>query len=200
LGVSDSIRRLYVSEGDVVQSGATLVDFDSGHKIRAPFQGAVISLPFHELENIFPQVPILRIEDLGDLHLEVALEQQGALRVVKDQAVVMTFESMRGVTFSGRVDSMYPNQDQFIVRIRPTKALPAQILPGMTADVVIEVGSRESVTLVPVAGVSNGTVTYKRGSSTKKTPVKLGVVDNEWAELLHGEVKTGDLILVRGSR
>jgi macrolide-specific efflux system membrane fusion protein len=195
-GIISSIRHLHVKEGQLVIKGERLIDFDEGSKVLAPFQGTVTNIPFHEGENVFPQTVVLRVENLKQLYVEVSLEQQGALRVYPGQSARLSFESLRGVLAKGLVQSIFPKDDQFIVKIRVDQ-LPPEILPAMTADVAIEVGRRENVTLIPDSAVSNGSVTVIRDGKKQKVPVKLGIIDGTQAELIEGDVKPGDEVLVR---
>jgi membrane fusion protein, macrolide-specific efflux system len=195
LGVIASIRKAHVKEGDEVKTGQRLLDFDSMESLFAPFDGVIVSRPFNERENVFPQVPILRLEDLKRRYVEVALEQQGALRVEPKQNAKFSFESLRGKTFAGTVESIYPSRDQFFVRIKP-EHLPEEILPGMTADVAIEVGKKEKVLLVPNAAVVGGKVTRIRDGEKEKIEVKIGISDGEWAELESGDLKVDDKVLI----
>ncbi|MCC6278684.1 MAG: efflux RND transporter periplasmic adaptor subunit [Oligoflexia bacterium] len=195
-GVTGTIRKMNVREGQSVAAGERLVELDEGVAIRSPFSGTVTHLPFHEGENIFPQAVLLRVEDLKSLYVEVSLEQQGALRVRPAQLARLSFESLRGTLVKGAIQSVYPKDDQFIVRIKVDN-IPPEILPGMTADVAIEVGSKDSATLVPASSISNGTVTIFRNGNRQKTTVKIGIVDGNQAEILEGDVRPGDEIVTR---
>jgi macrolide-specific efflux system membrane fusion protein len=193
--VSKTIQKLFVNEGSVVEVGDRLIQFDEGPPVVAPIQGTVTSLPFRVKENIFPSAALVRIENLKNSYVELALEQQGALRIQKGQRARLSFESFRGQLFYGVVESIYPSQDQFIVRILPEK-LPSAILPGMTADVAVEMGSRQDVLLVPVAGVSMGKLTKIQNGKAIKIPVEIGSSDGEWGEIIRGDVQAGDAIVV----
>ncbi len=195
LGIISGIRKAYVREGDSVTAGQKLLELDGVQPLLAPFDGVVVSRPFNERENVFPQVTILRLEDLKRRFVEVALEQQGALRVERGQLAKFSFESLRGQVFSGTVESIYPLHDQFFVRIR-AESLPAEILPGMTADVAIEVGKKAAVLLIPVASVVGGKVTRVRGGKKEKVDVKIGISDGEWAEVESGDLRIEDKVLI----
>ncbi|HEX4923226.1 MAG TPA: efflux RND transporter periplasmic adaptor subunit [Bdellovibrionales bacterium] len=195
IGVTSGLSALFAQEGDRVQKGQRLLRLDEGSVVSAPFAGTITVLPFHEGENIFPQAVIVRVEDLDDLYVEVSLEQLGALRVRPAQDARLTLESLRGVVVSGKVESIFPKDDQFVVRIN-TEKLPKEVLPGMTADVAIEVGRRTGVLLLPLGGLTNGRVTVIRDGRRRKVPVKIGIVDGNWAEVIEGDVKPGDQVLI----
>ncbi|QQR81901.1 MAG: efflux RND transporter periplasmic adaptor subunit [Deltaproteobacteria bacterium] len=199
LGITATLDHLYVEEGQFVAAGAPLVDLDSKMKFTAPFSGTVTSLPFKVGESIFPQVPILTLMDLKDLYVVVSLEQQGALRISKGQPVKLSFESLRGQKNSGVVRSLFPNNGEFFAHI-DVENLPPAILPGMTADVAIEVGRKEKALLVPVSSISSGHVVVKRNGLKKKVPVQVGIIDGEMAEIISGDLTPEDQIQISEKR
>jgi multidrug efflux pump subunit AcrA (membrane-fusion protein) len=195
LGVPDRIISLFVKEGDIVKKGDRLAKFEEGPVATAPFEGTITALQFHESENVFPQAVVMRIEDLNDIYIEVTLEQQGALRVRAGHPAKFSLESLRGTLGTGIVESIFPKEDQFVVRVT-AQNFPKEILPGMTADVAIEVGHKDNVLLIPLGAVNNGRVVVVRGGHKIKVDVKVGAVDGDWAEVLDGDVKTGDQVVV----
>ncbi|MCC7440328.1 MAG: efflux RND transporter periplasmic adaptor subunit [Bdellovibrionales bacterium] len=195
IGVIGTISHVQVREGQAVLAGAPLVTFESMGVFRAPFGGTVTLAPFTEGESVFPQQTAVRIEDLKSLSIEVSLEQRGALRVRKGQPVKVIFESVRGQSFVGEVAALFPRSGEFIARIA-AKTLPAEALPGMTADVAIEVARKDDALLVPLKALQQGRLVRLREGRRASVPVEVGTVDGNWAELLKGEVTTDDLVLV----
>ena len=167
LGVTSTIRRLLVQEGDQVKRGQPLVQLDEV-TFSAPFAGTVTSLPFKPGETVFASTTVLTLVDLRDRYLVVSLEQRAALRVRKDHKARISFDSMRGEAYDGAVESVYSNDNNFLVRIE-VSTLPSQILPGMTADVAIAIAERRDVLLAPVAAIDAGKVYVKRGSGRARS-------------------------------
>jgi multidrug efflux pump subunit AcrA (membrane-fusion protein) len=194
--VNQSVRTIYVREGDRVAAGASLIQFDESGPIRAPFAGTVTSVASKKGELIFPSVPALILMNLEDLVLEVSLEQQAVLRVRSRQPALVSFESLRGEKISAQVQSVFPRDGQFIVRIGLGR-FPSGILPGMTADVAIEVGRKERALAIPLSAISGGRVTIERAGKRIKVPIQIGAVDVEWAEVVSDTVRPDDEILMR---
>lgn len=195
-GVTTNISRLYVSEGDFVKKGTRLADMDMV-TYHAPFDGTITFLPFKRGENIFSQTVALSLVDQTDCYLIVSMEQQGALSVKKGQKVVISFDADREQKYDGVVRSVYSNANSFLARV-DVSHLPEKILPGMTADVAIEVDRHENALLIPVAALDQGAVWVKRGKGfPTKTSVKLGFVDKDMAEVVSGDVRVGDRLLIR---
>jgi multidrug efflux pump subunit AcrA (membrane-fusion protein) len=195
LGVVSAIRKLYVQVGDQVKKGQRLIEFDGTSPLFSPIEGTVTNLPFHENENVFPQVPVIRVEDLSARVIEVGLEQLGALRVRLGQNARLSFENMRGMTFEGKVSSLYPTAGQFIVRIDAAQ-LPPEILPGMTVDAAIQVGEKQDILLIPAAAILSGRVTLVEGKKRRKQEVQVGGSDGEWVEVLSQNITTESALLV----
>jgi multidrug efflux pump subunit AcrA (membrane-fusion protein) len=196
-GVISTIDALYVREGDSVKRGAPLVRLDKV-VYRAPFAGTVTYLPFKVGENIFAQVPLLTLVDLKDRYLVVSFEQQGALRIRAGQKATLSFDTIRQQNYIGVVQSVYSNESNFLARI-DVSGLPPMILPGMTADVAIEIRRHDQALMVPAAALISGhTVWVKRGSGLpKKVDVQVGIVDKSQAEIVGGDVQAGDRVLVK---
>lgn len=195
--VSAEIVKEFVSSGDSIHQGDPLLQLTDRGIVRAPFSGMVTYLASNPGGLVFPQVPILKMENPRDRYLQVALEQQGALRVRKGQQARLSFESLRGQYFLGTVRSIFPSDGQFLTRI-DLKELPEEVLPGMTADVAIEVSQKESATLIPLSAIANGKVTVLRGGSRpEKIAVKVGMVDGQWAEILEPELNPAEPLVAQ---
>jgi multidrug efflux pump subunit AcrA (membrane-fusion protein) len=194
-GITSTIDELYVLEGESVKKGASLLKVDRV-MYKAPFDGVVTSLPNKAGENVFAEVPMLILVNLADRYVVVSLEQQGALHVLIGQSAILSFDTMRESNFVGTVKSIYSNSTNFLARI-DIPNFPAKILPGMTADVAITIDTHASALLVPVAALENGKFVWIKGSGAKKVELKIGIVDKAFAEVLSGDLKEGDQVLIR---
>jgi len=195
LGVSDTLRKLFVDEGRAVKKGEALVSFMDNHVARAPFDGVVTELPYQEGETVFPQMTVLTVTDLKNPYVVVSLEQSGAIPVRRGQGALLSFEALRGQKLEGTVSSIYPKNGEFYVNIEVPN-IPEVILVGMTCDVAIQVAVKEKVLQVPMVAVDKGTVTVLRKGGPKKVAVKLGAMDGTWAEVTDESIKLEDILLV----
>jgi len=199
-GVTSTIRTIFVKEGDTVTAGQRLVELDQGAVFTAPFSGTITSLPTKAGETVFQQSVILTLVDLTDRYLVVSLDQKGAIKVRQGQIAKISFESLREKVFEGTVQSIYSNESNFLVRIK-INALPKEILPGMTADVAIGISEKNDALLIPVAALMNGAVHVKgRSGKNSAVPVTLGIVDGTVAEVLSGDIKAGDQLIIQDKR
>ncbi len=194
-GLTLEVRKVFVREGDVVKANAPLAMLDNS-LMRAKIEGTVTAVGSKEGELVAPQMPIVTIVNLEHLYLEVSLEQQSVLRVKNSQPVHVSFESLRNETYEGIVKSVYPRDSQFIVKI-DLQTWPDGILPGMTADVAIVVGMKKNILLIPLRSIVAGHVTRLRSRKKEAVPVKLGVVDGEWAEVTSDNIAIDDELVIR---
>lgn len=197
-GVTTMLSAVYVKEGESVKRGDRLVRIDQ-ETYRAPFSGTVTYLPNKVGENIFTTVPVLTLVDLQDRYVVVSLEQQGALRVKRNQKVKISFDSIRESNFDGEVKSVYSSELGFLARI-DIPDLPMRILPGMTADVAIEIQRHERALLIPVAALEEGQFVWLKQPLPKRVEVKIGIVDKAFAEVTGGSLKEGDQILIHRTK
>lgn len=207
VGVAGTLENIYVKEGEFVRAGAPLMRVDN--VITAPFSGTVTSIPYKVGENVFPQQPLLTLTDLSDCYINVSLEQEASLQVKKGQKAVLNFESLRDQKFEGRVTAIFSNEGRFWVHIKNI-VLPTSILPGMTADVAIQIEEKNKCLLIPVTAIFFDP--KQESSPTEKTHVakvkvlisgkpveksiNLGIVDADMAEVLSG-IQENDILLLK---
>ncbi|MDX1958765.1 MAG: HlyD family efflux transporter periplasmic adaptor subunit [Leptospiraceae bacterium] len=197
IGVSSNVAEIFHQEGDFINKGESLIRLTDFPTFKAPFSGVITYHPFSLGETVFPQAIILSLTDMKGLYLVVSLEQEGAIKVRKNQNVRFSFESLIGKKFSGKVSSIFSNQNQFLVHIE-SEELPQEILPGMSADVSIEIGKKENVLLIPIKAVHNGKISLRRNGKQIKVEIEIGNLDGEWGEITKGDVKLEDEILIHG--
>lgn len=195
VSVVSTAQAVFVREGDSVIAGTPLLKLADSGVFKAPFPGVVSLISINEGEPTTPNVPLLRVEDHKDRYIEVSLEQQGALRVQKGQPAEVVFESVRGEKLTGKVEALFSRSDEFLAHIE-VLGLKPNILPGMTADVAIVVARHSDALLIPVSAVNNGYVTLLLNGKRTKKQVRLGGIDGQMAEVVEGDIKEGDEIVL----
>jgi membrane fusion protein, macrolide-specific efflux system len=190
-GVTSTIRKLFVVEGEKVKKGARLVDLVGIGEYLSPFTGTVVSAPFKEGETVYAQASLLTLVDPRDTYLLVSIEQQGALNLKVGLPVKVSFDGLREQVFDGKVKSIFSNNSDFLAHIS-IESLPEFILPGMTADVAIILEEKSEALLLPLAALDNRDAVIYRDGKVQHLPVQLGLVDGAFAEILGGDLKAGD--------
>lgn len=197
-GVPMTIEHLMVKEGDLVQRGQPILVYQNGPKVLSPLTGTAVSVYANEFEILPAGTKVLEIQDLNKLYVEVALEQQSIMRVRKNQKVRVSFESLRGEKYFTHVENVYPRQQNFIVKLPLPEKIPG-VLPGMTVDVAIEVGAKPEAIVIPLKAIAFGKVRMKRKNhhEAELVPVKIGMMDEDRAEIIDPPLSKDDLILIR---
>lgn len=195
--IGNTVEKSFVKEGDYVKKNAPLIQTSDGGIQRAPFDGVINYYPYKSGENTYATTPMMILTDMTDRYIVVSMEQQGALRVKVGQVAKISFDSIRQTNFEGRVSSVYSYSSNFLARV-DINDLPLFILPDMTCDVAIVIGEHENVLLIPVVAFENGTVWVKHESQLpRQIPIKIGITDGVWAEVLEGDLQAGDRVLTR---
>lgn len=197
LGINSFIKNVYVKEGDSVKKGQSLLKADES-TFRAPFDGTITLVSIYEGETATPQAVLIRLENLTDRFIELSLEQEAALRVQKGQHAKVSFESLRGKVLSGQVTAVYSRGSDFLTNV-DVQDLDEKVLPGMSADVSIEIGKIQGM-LIPVKALRNGVVRIERDGKTQNLKVEVGLVDGLSAEIKDDSLKPTDLILIPKER
>ncbi len=133
--------------------------------IRAPIAGTVID---REVEpgqiiasataNVSGGTTLFRMADLGEMRIRAKIDESDIGRIRPGQSVRLTVEAYAGRTFRGSVEKIEPqavveqNVTMFpvLVRIGNEEGL---LLPGMSAEITIEIARRDGVLTVPNGAV-----------------------------------------------
>lgn len=137
----------------------------------------------------------MTLVDPSDTYLLVSLEQQGALSLKPNLPVKISFDGLRSKIFDGRVESIFSNGIDFLAHIT-IQDIPDYILPGMTADVAIILEEKKDVLLLPIVALELKEAVLSRNGTIIRVPVKLGLVDGAYAEVLSGDVQEGDQAVI----
>jgi macrolide-specific efflux system membrane fusion protein len=191
----NSVKELYVTEGQDVKKGQPLLKFELNSVLYAPFDGRVTDIDVTIGENLFPQMQLLTVIDLTQLYLSVSLEQQATMRIKNGLPAEISFEFFRNKKLKGQIVSIYPSKEQFIAKVK-LEEWPAGVLPGMTADVAFEIDRKKDALLVPVNAIMNGHIQIKRKGQKLKVPVDVGLIDSEKAEILNPVITLEDEIII----
>jgi macrolide-specific efflux system membrane fusion protein len=195
MAVASSVEKYFVREGDLVTKKQKLLLIDSGAIFYAPYEGVITHLPYSIGETIAPSQSLLTMADLKKLYLEASLEQQGALKIKKGQVVQVSFESFRKSVYQGVVKTILPRNQEFVVQV-DVENLPENILPGMNADLSIEILRKEKAILIPQKAISNGHLLIKKNGKVEKVKVVVGVTDAEFAEVLEPVLSPSDEMIL----
>jgi len=174
-------------------------------KLTAPFSGTVTQVEIKPGDQVTPGKIAFRIDDLSSLQVDVEISEVDINRVQIGQDAILNFDAILGKDYHGKVKEVAPvgtiNQGvvDFIVTIELNDA-DAQVKPGMTAAANIIVEQLNDVLMVPnraVRLVEGKRVVYiLRNGTPQPVPVTLGASSDVNSQVLEGEIKVGDLVVL----
>jgi len=179
--------------------------------ITAPFDGVITAIEVLPGDLVAPNSLAFRIDNLENLLVDVSVSEVDINQISAGQPVILAFDAILGKEYQGEVVEVSPVGVQqqglvsFDVTIQVVDA-DEEVRPGLTAAVQIVVRHVEDVLLIPnraVRWVSGEQVVYLSTAGENatldglmKVPVVLGASSDEYSELLDGELKEGDFVVL----
>ncbi len=140
---------------------------------------------------------ILVLHDLAQLQLTATLYGVPAQYLEVGQAATLDFRLGSGNAYTGTVTKVRQEATHTDVTVVPDPG--CKLGPGAEADVTVITARRSDVLLVPVSalvtGVQEPYCYVRRGESLQQQPLRLGIVSDEYAEVLEG-LAEGDLVVL----
>ncbi len=190
-------------------------------KIRAPISGTVMSKNVSTgqmVKYLTDSGPLFTIaSDLKKLSLIVHVSEADIGKTSLDQSVNFKVSAYPEKPFNGKVIkiSHSPSRDKDIVTYDVTAEVDnseLKLKPGMTAEVKIIVSDKKDVLRVPTSALrfipdnvnphegrfDDTQSVWIRGSNGKitKTPVDIGISNNEFSEILNDSLREGQEVVV----
>ena len=182
-------------------------------RLESPFAGTVTLVDGKPGDTVNPGTLSFRVDDLNRMMVDVDIPEVDINRVKIGQPVRLTFDAILGDNFVGKVievanvGTVTASGVNFRVSVEIDEAIcqTCDIRPGMTAAVTIVVEQLEDVLLVPNRAVrfENGKrVVYVLRSSPlpEAVEITLGSIADVNSELLEGDVKEGDVVVLNPPR
>lgn len=174
-------------------------------KVIAPFNGVVTQANPVAGDLVTPSILAFRIDDLSHLLIDLEISEVDINSVAVGQPVSITFDAVQGKTYTGQVSQVNQAGDDqsgavnFTVTVELTDA-DELVKPGMTAAVTISVKELQDALLVPnraVRVIDGQRMVYilKDGVPTA-IEVRLGATSDSNSEVVGGDLKEGDLIVL----
>jgi HlyD family secretion protein len=189
--------------------------------IRAPVSGVIMARNITDRQVVNAgQVLFTLTEDLRKIELHARIDEADVGRIAPGQAASFGFGAYPGRTFQGQVAGirkMPQIAEGIVTYVAVIVANNDELLflPGMTAEIRIVVDSRDNVLKVPKAalrfvppvadtqsGASAGqpaageTVWLLSGERPQPVPVRTGISDGVYTEIVEGQLKSGQEVIV----
>ena len=174
-------------------------------RIAAPFAGTITMVNIIPGDQVSPGSPAAGLADLTTYFVDVQVSEVDIDELQVGQPVTLTFDAIADKSYTGKVTDI--GMTGAIVQGVVTFEVTVQILdadssvkPGMTAGVNILTTEIKGVLLVPNRSVrtqdGERVVYVMRNGTPTPVKVKLGASSDTQSEVLPGDLKEGDEILV----
>jgi HlyD family secretion protein len=211
---ADDARRTWarLADGpnkDDIEAAQAKVDADESAvkmaKIIAPFGGTITQADAKVGDQVNANLASFRVDDLSRLTIKVEIPEVDVNRVNIGQRVDLTFDAVLGKKYTGIVSEVEPvgTDYQGVINFTVTIELndgDGEVRPGMTAAVNIIVQEIKDVLIVPNRAITKRSGAYfvfiLRNNQTTQIPVEIGSSSDVETEIVSGELKEGDLVIV----
>jgi HlyD family secretion protein len=169
--------------------------------IQAPFDGVVLDVTTEVGEWISPSPPgvfippVVDLIDPDTLYLEAPIDEADVARIRTGLPVRITLDAFRGRSFAGTltyVSSFVETRQEQNRTLRIEAAfeaaeLPANLLPGLSADLEVILDAREKVLRIPTyALLEGGRVLLVQNGRLVERPVSTGLRNWSFTEITSG--------------
>lgn len=172
-------------------------------EIRAPMDGIVARFHRNVGESVRPGEWFGHLYTVSDMRMWTEVDDIDILNVKQGAPVKITVDALPNQSFEGKVENVSTTGEQkdgvskFRVEIKVKGG--KELRPGMQAKAYIDAGSAKDVLLVPLEAVfeEDGKTmveVLKDNNITKVVPVKLGLMNDRFAEIKSG-LKVGDKVV-----
>lgn len=180
--------------------------------VTSPTDGTVLTVPVTEGQVMIAAASVnsgttmMTIANLSKLLVQVHINQVDVARLQIDKMVKLRAESLHDLDMNAKISFIAPvatvmnNVKGFDVQATIEKPNP-RLRCGMTVNMTVPIARAQSAISVPISaifkGEGNSKVVYVRsGEQTVKRPVKIGVTNIDFAEILKGVNEGEEILLV----
>jgi HlyD family secretion protein len=177
-------------------------------RLTAPISGTVTSVANLPGDLVSSGTSGVQIDNLSSQFVDVVVSEIDINKIKVGQAVQLSFDAIPNKTYNGKVTTVgtVGTSSQGVVNFPVTVQLTdadAQVKPGMSAAVSIDVATDKNVLLVPNQAVrslgSQHTVTVLYQGQLIPVQVTVGISNDTTTEISGGQLKEGDTIVLNPS-
>ncbi len=216
-----AVAQVSASKAAVAQAEASLKSAQTNlgyTRIVSPVDGVVVSRNVDVGQTVAAsfQTPTLFTiaQDLTKMQIDTSVAEADIGRVKLGQEVDFTVDAYPDITFKGKVWQIRiaPITVQNVVTYDVVVLVDnkdLKLMPGMTANVSVVVAQEKDVLKIPNAALrfrpaQRGKTKFERGAgiwvlenqAPKRVPVKLGISDGNYTEIVSGDLKEGQDVIV----
>ncbi len=171
--------------------------------IYAPFAGMVSAVNFSAGDSASSSTAV-SVVDVSNLQVKVTIAEVDMAKIKTGETAQMTLDALTGKTYTAQVTAVGPvgTVTSGVVNypvIVNIKNADADVRPGMTANLAVEVDKRDNVLLVPTRAVrttgNQKTVTVVYKGQNIQTPISTGLSSDTMIEVMNG-LQEGDQVVL----
>lgn len=176
--------------------------------LRAPISGVVTQVNSQVGDMVAPGTVSLRIDDVSQQLIDVMVTEVDIAKMAPGEDATISFDALPGepyrgsVTRVGKVGQNVQGVVNFAVTVQ-LQGTNVDLPSGLTAAVDVVVDHRSGVLVVPIGAiryVGGQSVVYLwENGNEVQVPVVLGITTDTQAEIVSGNVKEGDAIVLNPS-
>ncbi|HSV85635.1 MAG TPA: efflux RND transporter periplasmic adaptor subunit [Levilinea sp.] len=174
-------------------------------RLSAPFSGTIMQVDIRPGDLVNAGSTAFHIADLSRLSVDADISEVDISQVDVGLPVSIAFDALFGQEFVGRVTDIaaFGVTSGGVVNFTVTIELldPVEdILPGMTAAVYITASQLDNILLVPSRAIrtvdGNRVVYVLQDNAPVAVEITLGASANQYSQVVSGDVRAGDLIIL----
>jgi HlyD family secretion protein len=206
---TSTVAQVDLAQAQLAQSQSRLDELRinlANTNVVSPVDGFVAKRNVDPGAWVSQNVPLVSVVDISSLRLVANVVEKDLRNVNVGDPAAVEVDAFPGETFRGRIARVSPILDP------ATRTAPMEIeipnreyrlKPGMYAKVSLEVEQRENALIVPKISLidsegQRGVYVANEESRAQFKPVKVGIENNERAEILEG-LAEGDVIVSTGA-
>ncbi len=210
-------KKMQLSYSQVLVDYKNLLNMQRNTKIIAPMSGIIVSRDINQSDPVsWNKRLFLMVRDLKTMQIMVVIDETDIGKVKSDQKIKFTVNAYPDKTFTGAIKQIRfnpINRGGVITYDAVAICDNSQYLlkPGMTAIVTIEVDKKQNAMRIPndaLTVIPPNIDEFKLGKDKKyiwkkkqgrAVPVEVttGLYGDVYTEIIKGDIKPGDTILVR---
>lgn len=165
--------------------------------ITAPFDGVVSAVTLRPGDLVNARAPVATLISINRT-VESKISQENFAGVRIGQKATVRFLGRESDTYQATVDKILPTADaatqRYLVHLK-VDCPPEVLVPGLTGEVSIIIGERDSQTLIPRRALFGNNLFVVRNGRAVLTTVELGYVSLNMVEVTKG-LAPGDQVIV----
>lgn len=179
--------------------------------IKAPFSGITTkrfvdkgAMIQSGLNQSNPQA-LFELQEINPIRLTIPVPESDVVGIKTGMLVKVTFPELSGTVFSAKVSRLSNALDPISKTMQVEIDLENPdgiIISGMYAKVLLQISSRENIQSLPViAKISHKNEDYilaVEEGKVKRIPVKIGLSNRDYFEILNDEITSETLVIVQG--